>query len=78
MADFKKLFNEQWISEAKAEMLEESVGGAKRLYICGVFMGANKKNRNGRTYPRRIIEREVNNYQPLIESREALRRTFSP
>ncbi len=38
----------------------------------GVFMGANKKNRNGRIYPRELIEREVKNYQALIESREAL------
>lgn len=71
MADFKKLFNEQCINEAKTELIE-STNGQKRLYISGVFMGAEKKNRNGRTYPRPIIEREVKNYQTLIESREAL------
>lgn len=72
MADFKKLFNEQCLNEAKTELIEESTTGQKRLYISGVFMGANKKNRNGRTYPRQLIEREVKNYQSLIESREAL------
>lgn len=72
MSDFKKLFNEQCLNEAKTELIEESTTGQKRLYISGVFMGANKKNRNGRTYPRQLIEREVKNYQTLIESREAL------
>lgn len=76
MTNIKKLFNEQCLNEATAELIEESTTGQKRLYICGVFMGANKKNRNGRTYPRPLIEREVKNYQSLIESREALRRTF--
>ena len=42
------------------------------MYITGPFLQAVDKNRNGRVYPRNIIEREVNKFQSLIESREAL------
>jgi len=31
----------------------------KNLYIKGVFLQSEQKNRNGRIYPKRILEREV-------------------
>ena len=42
------------------------------MYISGPFLQAVDTNRNGRVYPRNIIEREVNKFQSLIESREAV------
>lgn len=42
------------------------------MYITGPFLQAVTVNRNGRSYPRHIIEREVRKFQNLIESREAL------
>ena len=41
---------------------EEKDGGGKDFYIEGVFMQANKKNRNGRVYPTSVLEREVERY----------------
>lgn len=66
----RKLLNEQAISESK--VLNEEANGVKRMYISGPFMMAESQNRNGRTYSKQIIEREVNKFQGLIESHEAL------
>lgn len=66
-----KLLNEQCIAEAKV-LNEETATGEKRMYITGPFLQAVDKNRNGRIYPRNVIEREVNKFQTLIESREAV------
>ena len=65
-----KLLNEDCIAEAK--VLNEETNGVKRMYITGPFLQAVDKNRNGRIYPRSVIEREVNKFQSLIESREAV------
>jgi len=45
----------QYISEA-------TESGEKQHFIEGVFLQANKKNRNGRIYPLNIMETEVNRY----------------
>lgn len=45
----------QYISEA-------TESGEKQHFIEGVFLQANKKNRNGRIYPLHIMENEVNRY----------------
>lgn len=68
--DAKKLLNEAAISEAK--VLNEETNGIKHMYISGPFLQAVETNRNGRVYPRTIIEREVNKFQSLIESRESI------
>ena len=68
--DAKKLLNEAAISEAK--VLNEETNGIKHMYISGPFLQAVDTNRNGRIYPREIIEREVNKFQALIESRESI------
>lgn len=66
-----KLLNEQAISESKI-ISEDAGNGMKRMYITGPFLMAESQNRNGRIYSKAIIEREVNKFQALIESREAL------
>lgn len=67
-----KLLNEQACSTV--EKIEEAVVGSTetQTYISGVFLGAEKKNRNGRIYPKPIIEREVAQFRKLIESGEAV------
>ena len=45
----------QVITEAKND-------GSKKYIIEGIFMQANKPNRNGRMYPREILESAVNKY----------------
>jgi hypothetical protein len=66
----KKLLNEAAIAESK--ILNEETNGVKHMYISGPFLQAVDTNRNGRIYSREIIEREVNKFQSLIESREAV------
>jgi len=41
---------------------ESSDTGKKSLFIEGVFLQANLKNRNGRMYPKEIMAKEVNRY----------------
>lgn len=77
MAEFKKLITEVTYNDITGQMLEESNTGNKRMFICGPFLQAEDRNRNGRIYPKKLIEREVNKFQKLIESREALRRDES-
>ena len=44
------------------KVLEESRNGKKNLYIEGVFLQGNIKNRNGRMYPMESLQREVGRY----------------
>jgi|TARA_B100001250_G_scaffold33610_1_gene27273 hypothetical protein len=44
------------------EILTETVGGKKNLFIKGVFLQSEMVNRNGRLYPFSIMEKEVNRY----------------
>ena len=41
---------------------EDSTTGKKNHYIQGIFMQAEQKNRNGRIYPKKILENEVTRY----------------
>jgi hypothetical protein len=45
----------EYITEAKES-------GDKEHYIHGIFLQANRKNRNGRIYPLNVMENEVNRY----------------
>lgn len=42
------------------------------LYLSGIMQRADARNQNGRIYPRRVLEREINNYQRLINENRAL------
>ena len=42
--------------------LKEEKDGKTNLFIGGVFLQSDLKNRNGRVYPREIMQREVNRY----------------
>tara|TARA_B000000557_G_scaffold208501_1_gene174273 strand:- start:1688 stop:2338 length:651 start_codon:yes stop_codon:yes gene_type:complete len=44
------------------EIITETVGGKKNLFIKGVFLQSEMVNRNGRLYPFNIMEKEVNRY----------------
>ena len=44
------------------EIITETVGGKKNLFIKGVFLQSEMVNRNGRIYPINIMEKEVNRY----------------
>lgn len=53
-------------------LTEAKEGGGKNMYIEGIFMQAEKPNRNGRMYNRAIMEREVRRYQDLISEKRSL------
>lgn len=43
-----------------------------KLLVSGVMQRADAGNQNGRTYPKKILEREIEKYQELISERRAL------
>ena len=43
-------------------LTEAKEGGGKNYYIEGVYMQSEQKNRNGRIYPRAVMEKAVNKY----------------
>ena len=55
-----KLFTE--LVEEVEVLSEQDENGNKQLYIEGIFLQSNIKNRNGRIYPMSVMEREVNRY----------------
>ena len=54
-----KLITEE-VSNVK--IITEGKGSNKKLYIEGVFLQGDIKNRNGRMYPVDTLAREVNRY----------------
>lgn len=48
---------------------EDAQGGKKNLFIEGIFMQANIKNRNGRIYPRPVMEKALKNYNDNYTSK---------
>ena len=55
------------------KILTESRNGKKSLYIEGVFLQGNIKNRNGRMYPMETLRREVGRYnENHVQSGRAL------
>ena len=47
---------------SKVKFISEEKNGRKSLYIEGVFLQADIKNRNGRCYPMETLSREVSRY----------------
>ena len=65
-----KLITEE-VSNVK--IITEGKGSNKKLYIEGVFLQGNIKNRNGRMYPVETLEREVGRYnESFIQKGRAL------
>ena len=50
------------INEEVKILTEESESGSKNFYIEGIFMQAERKNRNGRMYPVEVLAKEANRY----------------
>jgi hypothetical protein len=67
-----KLLKEFYTGSDTEVLVEKSETGAKNYYIKGVFMQAEAQNRNGRVYPRPILENELNRYQQLISEKRSL------
>ena len=55
------------------EFITEERNGKKSLYIEGIFLQGNIKNRNGRMYPMETLQKEVNRYNEAhVQSGRAL------
>ena len=55
-----------------AEYLVEEKNGKKSYKIRGIFLQSNMKNRNGRVYPKEILESEVSRYnKEFIQKKRA-------
>ena len=55
------------------QVITEGKGDNKKMYIEGVFLQSELKNRNGRVYPFSILEKEVNRYnEEYIKTSRAL------
>ena len=57
---------------ADSKFIVEEVGGKKNYKIKGIFLQADIKNRNGRVYPKEILQKEVSRYnREFINKRRA-------
>ena len=64
-----KLITEQAV---QSEFLIEEIDGKKNYKIKGIFLQSDIKNRNGRVYPKEILEKEVSRYnREFINKRRA-------
>ena len=55
------------------QYIQEEKDGKKTLYIEGVFLQSNLKNRNGRVYPKEVMQKEVARYtEEQIDKKRAL------
>lgn len=50
------------VIESLEYISEANENGEKEFFIEGIFMQANRKNRNGRMYPTEVLQREVARY----------------
>lgn len=57
-----KIITEDLRNEFIVEEVLDEATGKKDLYISGIFMQQEAKNRNGRIYPAAIMEKAVNKY----------------
>lgn len=56
------------LTEAEKKDIKEN----NAMYLTGMLQCGGKKNGNGRIYPTEVLEREIRNYQKLVDERRAL------
>lgn len=62
-------FNDYAVSPV---IVEENENGKKDYFIEGIFMQSEIKNRNGRVYPKEVMQKEVNRYKKeFVEKKRA-------
>ena len=50
------------VNESLNMIVEEKLGKGKQMYVEGIFLQSNIKNRNGRMYPESVMDNEVKRY----------------
>jgi len=71
MSDMK-LLTEWCPINVDKKLIKESRDKYGKIVLKGIIQRANTLNQNGRIYPRAILEREMVNYQKLIQEKRAL------
>ena len=73
MSNEMKLLTE-WcpITVTKSMIKESRMQNDGKIMLSGVIQRANTLNQNGRVYPHSILQREVMNYQKLIQENRAM------
>lgn len=71
MSDMK-LLTEWCPINVDKKLIKESRDKYGKIVLKGIIQRANTLNQNGRIYPRAILEREMINYQKLIQEKRAL------
>lgn len=72
MNDKLKLLTEWTPMSYDKELLKEYKEKHGKMMLKGIIQRANTLNQNGRIYPQSILEREIVNYQKLIQENRAL------
>ncbi|NBP03233.1 MAG: primosomal protein [Proteobacteria bacterium] len=65
-------FNYGEASPVNAVITEAAEGKEKKYFIEGIWAQAELKNRNGRVYPKNVMEKALGKYQDLITAKRAL------
>ncbi len=72
MSDDMKLLTEWTPLKIDKRAINESKNRYGKIMLKGIIQRANTLNQNGRIYPQSILEREIMNYQKLIQESRAL------
>jgi hypothetical protein len=72
--DMKLKLLTEWcpINVTKAMINESRIKNDGKIMLSGIIQRANTLNQNGRIYPHSILQREVMNYQKLIQENRAM------
>jgi len=68
MENSSKVLTEQTTFEYSEKDIVRANG---KLFLKGIIQKADTRNQNGRIYPRRVLERAVQDYQKLVEERRS-------
>lgn len=60
------LREETFSTKPEIEIITEGTSPSKNYYLSGCFMQAESLNKNGRIYPKAILEKEIERFQPII------------
>jgi hypothetical protein len=67
-----KLILDSYEHETSNLVVEAKEGAEKKYFIEGIFAQAELKNRNGRVYPKKVLEGAIEKYQPMIEAKRSI------
>ena len=59
--------NSELLTEEEKQRISEG-----EIIMAGVFQRANSLNANGRVYPKKVLEKEVNNYRKIVRESRAV------